>query len=147
MSDNKINSQSQVTLHYSIAIEDGTVVDSTREDDSPVEFNMEDDVLVDGLKDAITGMKQGDKELITLSPDQTFGYKDTDNIHNMPRSDFSDDMEIEPGAVIGFETPSGDEIPGMIIELNDEEVTVDFNHPLAGHQISFDVEILKVSND
>ena len=75
MSDNTINPQSQVTLHYSIALEDGTVVDSTREDSSPVEFNMGDDVLVDGLKEAITGMKDGDFVILQYGDDP--GGKDS----------------------------------------------------------------------
>ena len=147
MNDNTINDHSQVEMHYSIMLEDGTVVDSTDEDQCPINFNMLDDAMIDGLKDAITGLRQGDKETLVLSPEQAFGYRDTENIHTMPLSEFDDDMVLEAGLVIGFSTPAGDEIPGMIIDIVDEMVTVDFNHPLAGHQISFMVEILQVSNE
>ena len=140
----EIKSDSQVVLHYAISLEDGTVVDSTREDDDPINFNMQEDVLIDGLKQAIVGLKSGDKKTIVLSAEESFGFRDTENIHLMPRSEFSDDMELEPGVIVGFETAAGDEVPGMVIDLNDDEVTVDFNHPLAGHQITFDVEVIRV---
>ncbi len=146
MSDNTINNHSHVEMHYSIMLEDGTVVDSTVEDQSPINFNMEDDVLIDGLKDVLNGLRQGDKESIVLSPEQAFGYRDTENIHTMSLDEFSDDIALEAGLVIGFTTPAGDEVPGMIIDIEGEVVTVDFNHPLAGHQISFEVEILQVNN-
>ncbi len=147
MSNNTINNQSQVVLHYTLALDDGTIVDSTRDDQQPLAFSMEEDILVDGLKHALIGLKQGDKAVLTLTPEQGFGYRDTDNIHKMSRSDFAADMALEAGSVIGFELPSGDELPGMVLDLDDDEVTVDFNHPLAGHQITFDVDVVKVNND
>ena len=62
----------------------------------------------------------------------------------MPRSEFPTEIQLEAGLIIGFTTPSGEEVPGAIQEIKDEEVVVDFNHPLAGHEVIFDVEILEV---
>jgi FKBP-type peptidyl-prolyl cis-trans isomerase SlpA len=62
----------------------------------------------------------------------------------MPRSEFPADMQLEVGMIIGFSTPSGEEVPGAIQEIKDDEIVVDFNHPLAGHEVIFDVEILEV---
>ena len=62
----------------------------------------------------------------------------------MPRAEFAEDMNLERGQIIGFTTPSGLELPGTILAMDDDEVEVDFNHPLAGHEITFTVEVLDV---
>jgi FKBP-type peptidyl-prolyl cis-trans isomerase SlpA len=62
----------------------------------------------------------------------------------MPLSDFPDEMHLEVGQIIAFNTPDGDEIPGAVKAMNDQTATVDFNHPLAGHQLKFEAEILEI---
>ncbi len=138
-----IASGSRVTIHFRIVLEDGTEADSTF-GEQPVTFRMGDGSLNEGLEEALLGLRAGARETITLSPDQAFGYPDTANIHELPRSDFSMDMMPEPGVIIGFTTPSGDELPGMVLKVEEEKVQVDFNHPLAGHTLQFEVEILEV---
>jgi FKBP-type peptidyl-prolyl cis-trans isomerase SlpA len=64
----------------------------------------------------------------------------------MQRDDFPEDMELKKGVIIAFAMPDEDEFPGTITEVGDEQVTVDFNHPIAGHEITFDVEILEIIN-
>jgi len=90
------------------------------------------------------GLKTGDKQSLSIEPRDTFGFPDEESIHSLPRTDFSDDLKIEEGMIIGFSTPSGDEIPGAIMEINETEVKVDFNHPLAGHEVVFSVEIVDI---
>jgi len=79
-----------------------------------------------------------------ISPRDAFGYPDEENIHSMPRSDFDPSVKLEPGLIIEFTTPSGETTPGAITAVETDTVTVDFNHPLAGHNIRFEVEILDV---
>ena len=62
----------------------------------------------------------------------------------MPRIDFDGDIEPETGMIIGFTTPAGDEVPGMVVSTDEETIKVDFNHPLAGHEIRFTVEVVEV---
>ena len=138
-----IASASKVTLHYRILLEDGTEADSSFGEE-PLTFRMGEGVLNDGLEEVLVGLAAGVKESITLSPDQAFGWPDTANIHDLPRSDFSSNMMLEPGVIFGFSTPSGEELPGMVLKVDDEKVQVDFNHPLAGHTLQFEVEIIEV---
>ena len=147
MTDNShlIGRRSRVTMHYSLGIKDGPQADSTF-DDQPLTFEMGDGTLVEGLEMALLGLEAGEEREVTLEPEQAFGYKDTGNIHTMARSDFPDDLQPEPGLVIDFSTPDGDSIPGMILEVTDDEVQVDFNHPLAGHEVEFKVKVLEVEN-
>ena len=141
-----ISSESKVVMHYRIALEDGTVADSTWEDNEPIAFTMGDGTMAPGLELSLIGLKTGDHETIVVEPEQAFGYKDTANIHRLPRSDFDADMPLEAGMVIGFSLPDGGELPGMVTEVDDDEVQIDFNHPFSGHRLEFEVEIISIED-
>ena len=134
---------SEVLMHFTLSLADGTVADSTVEGE-PLRFVMGDGSLIEGLELVLYGLKQGDRQCLSIEPRDAFGFPEEENIHTMPHSEFPEDIQLEVGQIIGFTTPSGEEVPGAIKEIKDEEVVVDFNHPLAGHEIIFDVEILEV---
>ncbi|MGD2137931.1 MAG: peptidylprolyl isomerase [Gammaproteobacteria bacterium] len=134
---------STVTLHLSLTLGDDTVAESTFGDE-PVTFTMGDGTLVGGLELALYGLVPGDTQRLVLSPEQAFGLHDPRKIHRLPRSGFPEDMPLEPGLIIGFDTPAGEELSGMILSVEAGEVEVDFNHPLAGHTVTFEVEIIDV---
>ena len=132
-----------VTLHLSLALEDGTVMESTFEDE-PLTFTMGDGTLVEGLELGLYGLKAGDKQRLVLDPEQAFGLHDAARRHTMARSAFPDDQVLEPGLIMGFDTPAGEELSGTILSVDGDSVAVDFNHPLAGRVVVFMVEILEV---
>ncbi len=136
---------SRVSMHFSLTLEDGTHADGT-EAGTPFTFTMGDGNLVQGLELALLGLAEGEQQVLRIDPRDAFGYRDPANVHLMPRSDFPEEMALEPGMVIGFGTPAGDEVPGSILELEGDQVKVDLNHPLAGHELTFSVEIVKVEN-
>ena len=138
-----ISPESTVTLHLSLALEDGTVAESTFEDE-PLTFTMGDGTLVEGLELGLYGLKAGDTQRLVLEPGQAFGLHDPAKLHQLSRSEFSRELELEPGVIIGFDTPSGEELPGTVVSLTDAVVEVDFNHPLAGRVVVFEVEIIAV---
>lgn len=133
----------EVTMHFTLALEDGTVADASV-DGEPMTFVMGDGTLIEGLEMVLYGLKAGEKQSLSIDPRDTFGFPEDDNIHTLARTEFSDDFNIEEGMIIGFSTPSGEEIPGAIMEITDEKVKVDFNHPLAGHEVVFTVEIVDI---
>jgi FKBP-type peptidyl-prolyl cis-trans isomerase SlpA len=139
-----IGPDSTVTMHYSLLLQDGTVVDDTFGTDEPLTFTMGDGTLIQGLEYALVDLKPGDQQSINISPAEGFGYPDSDAVQTMQRKDFSDTMELKPGLVIEFDTPSGLQVPGIIKEVKDDTVIVDFSHPLAGHTVTFNVKILDV---
>jgi len=139
----EIGPRREVLMHYTVTLDDGTVADTSREDE-PLRFVVGDGSLVDTLERRLYGLRAGDQRVFELQPHEAFGYSDLDNIHRLPRADFPADLPLEPGTIIGFDTPSGEEVPGTIQGLEDDVVVVDFNHPLAGYEITFDVEILEV---
>lgn len=146
MSNNTIGENSKVEMHYRISLENGTVADSTWEDNAPVAFTVGDGDLLPGLEQSLFGLVASSRGQFELSPEQGFGYKDTANIHDLPRDDFEPTMLLEPGMVIGFSLPNGEELPGMVLEVNEASVRVDFNHPFSGHVLNIEVEILSVEN-
>ena len=141
----QINMHSLVLLHYSLAFTDGSVVESSFSDE-PVQVDMGQNDLTEGMKLAIFGLEEGAEQSITLTPEQSFGFRDEDNIHDMPVTDFPEDMLPTAGLAFSFETPDGEEIPGTVVEVKGDNAVVDFNHPLAGHNLIFRVEILDINN-
>jgi len=141
----EINMHSLILMHYSIALSDGNVIESSF-DDEPIEITMGTGDITDGMELALFGLKEGDTQTLTLTPEQGFGLRDEDNISEMPISDFPEDIPPVVGLSFSFETPDDKEIPGTIIAIKDDMAEVDFNHPLAGHEIIFTVTILGVNN-
>ncbi len=139
----QISVASTVTLHLSLTLEDGTVAESTF-DDEPLVFTMGDGTLVRGLELGLYGLRPGDSQRLALHPEQAFGIHDPGKVHRLPRADFGAGIEPEPGLIVGFVTPAGEELPGTVISLDDDAVEVDFNHPLAGRNVIFDVNIIDV---
>lgn len=133
----------EVLLNFTLSLTDGTVVDAT-EENQPMRLRIGDGSLIEGLEQSLYGMKAGDRQCLSIGPRDAFGFPDETNLHEMPRSEFADDIELKIGLIIGFSTPAGDDVPGTIKDLKDDVVLVDFNHPLAGREIIFDVEILSV---
>jgi FKBP-type peptidyl-prolyl cis-trans isomerase SlpA len=138
-----ISPASTVTLHLSLTLKDGTVAESTF-DDEPLTFTMGDGSLAEGLELGLYGLRPGDTQRLELYPEQAFGLRDSGKVHQLPRADFAAEMALEAGLIIGFNTPGGEELSGTIIAFDDATVEVDFNHPLAGWVVIFDVEIIDV---
>ncbi|WP_432696819.1 FKBP-type peptidyl-prolyl cis-trans isomerase [Marinobacterium sp. YM272] len=142
MSELTIGPDKQVTLHFAIKLQDGQIIDSNFDAD-PATFTFGDGNIPEGFEQALLGLKAGDEAELTIAPERGFGQHNASNIQVMKRSDFKD-MDLEPGLVVSFQEPGG-EIPGVIVEFNDERVSVDFNHPLAGKTLLFSVKILTVN--
>jgi len=134
---------SEVSMYFTLSLPDGTIADCTDEG-VPIIFTMGDGSLIEGLEMMLYGLKEGDKQCLSIDPVDAFGFPDEDNIHVMPRTDFDESFNLEEGVIIEFQTPSGEAVPGTIKQLTDKDVTVDFNHPCAGMTVTFDVEILKI---
>lgn len=135
---------SAVTLHFTIKLSDGSVVDSTHNMGKPAKLVIGDGSLSDNFEQCLLGMAPNEQKAIELKAADAFGMPNPDNIHHMDRARFVGDAEVEVGTVMAFSGPDGMEIPGIITEIAGDSVTVDFNHPLAGQDVTFEVEILSV---
>ena len=142
MTDVRIGPDKEVTLHFALKLDNGDVVDSTF-DKNPATFKVGDGNLLPGFEQAIYGLKAGDKRSLEISPEQGFGQGNPQNIQVMPRSQFQD-MELSEGLLVIFNDAANTELPGVVKIFDDSQVTIDFNHPLAGKALTFDVEIIEV---
>jgi FKBP-type peptidyl-prolyl cis-trans isomerase SlpA len=133
----------RVVVNFSLSLEDGSEVDSNFGGD-PVEFVIGDGNLLPGFERHLFGMSAGDRQIFSVLPEDAFGQINDNNVQLVPRRQFDDDAELEIGLLFSFSDASGGELPGMIIAIDENEVEVDFNHPLAGRTIMFDVLIHRV---
>ncbi len=138
-----IQAGKRITLHFAVLLMDGSVVDSTF-DKLPATFTVGDGNLLPGFEKSLFGLKAGDRRSIVLSSEQAFGPRNDDNIQVIRRGLFAKDMTLEPGVVVSFADKSRAELPGIVQSVTDDEVVVDFNHPLAGKDLTFKVEIINV---
>jgi FKBP-type peptidyl-prolyl cis-trans isomerase SlpA len=131
-----------ISLHFELRLPSGEVVDSTRNREVPAQLKLGDGNLPAPFEGRLVGLSVGDRKTFTLQADEAFGQPNPDNCQHLPRSRFDRDMPLSEGLVISFEAPGGGHLPGVVKAWDDQRVTVDFNHPLAGSDVIFDVEIL-----
>jgi len=142
MTDLRINHDTLVTLHFTLKLPNGDVVDTTL-DKQPAAFKVGDGSLLPGFEQALFGLKAGDKRSFEIEPEKGFGPGNPQNLQNISRDQF-DEMELEEGLLVIFQDAAGGELPGVVKTIHEQVVEVDFNHPLAGKVITFDVEIIDV---
>lgn len=144
----KIADNIVVTMDYELRI-DGEIVD-TSEDGDPIVFLQGAGQIIPGLEKAIYGLTAGDKKSVTVGPADGYGEIDPDSIVEVPKDEFPEDFPLELGVEITVNTEDEDdesleeEMEATIVAVNEETVTLDFNHPLAGKTLDFAVNILEV---
>ena len=134
----------RVTLHFSLTLADGSEIDSTRRG-QPATFIVGDGNLLPGFEEALFGMRRGDDQQLHIPPERAFGVPNDDNLQRFPLAQFRD-VATEPGAVVSFRDAANSELFGVVASLDGEDVVVDFNHPLAGRTVIFDVSVLRVED-
>lgn len=141
-----IDAQAQVTLHFALSLApdanaDGALIDRTPEE-QPATFAMGDGSLLPGFEAQLLGLRAGESRVFELPAEQAFGERTEDNVRRLPQTQFKD-MALEPGLLVSFASPDG-ELPGLVKKVDSGQVTIDFNHPLAGRTIWFSVDIVAV---
>ncbi len=143
MNELPVDKGTRVTLHFALKFADGQVIDSTF-DKEPASLEIGDENLPENFEAYLMGMKAGEQASYQVPPEKGFGQHNPNNVQLFKRADFAADMVLEPGVMISFADARQAELPGVISKVEGDEVTVDFNHPLAGRTLTFDVEIIDV---
>lgn len=133
----------KITLHFALQLDNGDMVDSNFER-APATFTVGDGNLLPGFEKALFGMLEGEHRTVVIKPEDGFGQRNPNNIQEIARSQFSPDLELSEGLMLSFADAQKTELPGVVQRYDDEVVVVDFNHPLAGRDILFEVAILKI---
>lgn len=135
-----------IEVHYRGTFPDGTEFDNSRARGTPLQFLLGSPEMISGFNDAIIGMSVGEQKTFTLEPEQAYGFTNDQAIQVIPRSKFEPGFVFEVDALIRGQTPDGPFV-AKIIEVQDDVVTLDFNHPLAGKTITFEVELLSIEGE
>ncbi len=133
-----------VKVHYSGRLNDGTTFDSSEGRD-PLEFKVGNGDVIKGFDEGVTGMSVGDKKTVHIPANEAYGQKDDNRIVEFPRENFPADLEPEVGMQLNMTNGSGQVIPVVIIGVGTESVTLDANHPLAGEDLIFDIELVDIA--
>jgi len=139
-----IDKNSTIAAHITMKLSDGSAADSTKVNNKPAKIQLGDSSISPAFEAQLVGLSKGDKKEFTLEAKDAFGDTNPDNIHYVDKSRFSHDAPAEIGNIITFTQPGGVELPGMVKEISGDSVTVDFNHPLAGQTVTFEIEVVDI---
>ena len=131
-----------VKVNYTLTVE-GNVVDSSREGE-PFEFEAGSNQVIPGFDEAIMGMNAGEKKSFQVSPEKGYGHENPKGIQQAPRDKLPADLKPEVGMPLHATMPDGQVIPARIIEIKESIIVLNFNHPLAGKTLNFEVEVIDV---
>jgi peptidylprolyl isomerase len=132
-----------VRVHYTGTLTDGTQFDSSSGRD-PLEFTVGSGQIIPGLDKEIPGMEPGEKKQVKIAPEEAYGERDPSRVQTIPRDKIPENIPTDPGTQLQMQTPQGQAIPVTVMEATDSEVTLDANHPLAGKELTFDVELVEI---
>lgn len=132
-----------VAVHYKGTLEDGTIFDSS-EGDQPLQFTIGAHEVIDGFENAVIGMKTGEKKTENIPADQAYGHREDELIFHVPRSQMQVGIDVEVGDFVRVTLPDGQTAPMQVVGLDEEAVTLDANHPLAGKTLTFELELVEI---
>jgi len=139
----KVESGHNVQVHYKGTLKDGTEFDNSRERGQPLDFQVGSGRMIRGFNDAVVGMEVGETKSAILSPEHAYGPRDPEATQVVPKEAFGEDFEFIIGGTIQGNGPAGPFF-AKIQEVAGTEVTLDMNHPLAGEELNFEIELLSV---
>lgn len=140
----QVKSGDTVKVHYHGKLTDGSTFDSS-EGREPLEFTVGKGDVIKGFDDGVTGMSVGQKKTVHIPADDAYGQKDTERVVEFPKSNFPADLKPEAGMQLNMTNGSGQVIPVVIVEVGEDTVMLDANHPLAGQDLVFDIEVVDIA--
>ena len=139
----QVKNGDKVKVHYHGKLTSGETFDSS-EGREPLEFEVGSGMVIKGFDDGVTGMTAGDKKTINIPFDEAYGPINPDMVIEMPKDKFPKDLDIEVGMPLGMSDPQGQQFQVTIVEIKEDIVMLDANHPLAGQDLVFDLELVEI---
>lgn len=133
-----------VKVHYTGKLEDGTVFDTSTDGDEPLEFTIGDGKLIPDFEQAVVGMKLGESKTIEIPADRAYGPYHDDFVFVIDRDQLPANIQLEVGLQLQFSQPDGRLQRATVIDVSESSVTLDANHPLAGKDLIFDIELVEI---
>jgi peptidylprolyl isomerase len=141
----KVENGAYISVEYTGTLKNGDIFDSSH-GRKPLEIHMGAGQMIPGFETQLMGMALNEKKVFTLDPEDAYGPRDADLMQSIPRSEVPPEMDVKVGMIVGLRSSDGNRTPALIAELNDEQVTLDLNHPLAGESLTFDIEVVGISS-
>ena len=132
-----------VRIHYTGTLEDGTKFDSSV-GGNPLQFTLGSGEVITGLDTGIQGMEVGQTTTVAVAPEQAYGDHDPAKIQKVERERVPDEIDLKLGMQLGARTQDGQQVTFTVIDIEDKEITVDANHPLAGKDLNFEVQLVEI---
>ena len=139
----KIKKGDRIQLEYTGKLDDGTTFEKT-EDQKPLEFTVGEGEIIPGIEKAVEGMDIGESKTVAVKPNEAFGPRDTSLISRVDKSALAGNFVPQKGMMVTLHLQTGDVVPATIIDVTDNDIVVDLNHPLAGKDLSFDIKVVSV---
>lgn len=139
----QVKSGDKIKVHYHGKLTTGETFDSS-EGREPLEFEVGSGMVIKGFDDGVTGMNVGDKKTINIPFNEAYGPRNPEMVIEMPKDKFPKDMELEVGLPLGMSDQNGQQFNVTIVEIKEEAVMLDANHPLAGQDLIFDLELVEI---
>ena len=140
----KVEKDLFVSVDYTLKLENGDIIDTTL-GHLPMEIKAGEGKFLQRFEDALLGMAINESKTITLSPSEGYGEKNPDAIHTFTKDEIPEGFAPEEGFVFTLNAPDGGEIPARVIHVDDEKIILDLNHPLAGENLIFDIQVVNIS--
>lgn len=133
-----------VKVHYTGTLKDGTQFDSSRGQE-PLEFTLGQNQMIGGFEEAVVGMSQGENKTVTIPSSEAYGERNESMVQQVPRSAIPSEIELAPGLMLQAQGPDGETLRFTVANFDEETVTVDGNHPLAGRDLVFELELVEIA--
>jgi peptidylprolyl isomerase len=133
-----------VKIHYTGKLDDGTVFDASGENE-PLEFVIGQGKVITGVEEAVVGMNPEESKTTVIPPEKAYGPYHDDMVVSVEKDKFPADVQLEPGLELEFKQEDGESIFVMITDVTDDVVTLDANHPLAGKDLTFDIQLMEIA--
>ena len=140
----EVKSGDKVRIHYTGTLADGSIFDSSEGRD-PLEFTVGSGQVIPGFDAAVTGMTVGEKKVAEIPADQAYGQPHPEARQTVPREQIPAEIPLDIGTQLQMQTPDGRAVPVMVAEVTETEVTLDANHPLAGKDLTFELELVEIA--
>ncbi|MEX2600536.1 MAG: peptidylprolyl isomerase [Balneolaceae bacterium] len=140
----KVKDGDTVKVHYKGTLEDGSVFDSS-ENKEPLEFKLGEGQLIPGFEKAVEGLAAGDSTKVTIPSGEAYGDPREDLVINVPKDNLPEDVEPKVGMQLQVNQENGQAIPVRITAVEESEIVLDANHPLAGKDLTFEIEVVEIA--
>lgn len=140
----KAKTGDKVKAHYTGKLDDGTVFDSSR-DRGPLEFSIGENQVIKGFEEAVIGMSEGESKTFTITPEEAYGPRREDLVITLQRSQIPPNVEIKEGLHLQMRQQDGTVFNVLVSGISEDKVTLDANHPLAGRDLTFEIEVVEIA--